>query len=137
MALYFSALEPKVRASVNVGGSTVAVVYRAVGSSYHSLAAALLAARVPSLLNEGTDFNDNYVYPYQPVKVNDVAGAIPIQNAFELYEWLQSPGDPVYYAPHLVSSSLLGVRARTSCFSLRVGIRPLRIPPLRGLIKDG
>jgi pimeloyl-ACP methyl ester carboxylesterase len=111
-----SALEPKVRASVlNVGGGTVVDIVR-WSSSYHSLAAALLAARVPSLLNEGTDFNDNYVYPYQPVKVNDVAGAIPIQNAFELYEWLQSPGDPVYYAPHLVSSSLPGVEAKHILF---------------------
>ena len=112
----FSALEPKVRASVlNVGGGTVVDIVRWSGS-YHSLAAALLAARTPSLLNDGNSFNDNYVFPYQPVKVNDVPGAIQIQNAFELYEWLQSPGDPVYYAPHLVSSSLPGVPAKNILF---------------------
>jgi len=111
-----SAIEPKVRASVlNVGGGTVVDIVR-WSSSYHSLAAALLAARTPSLLNEGADFNDNYVFPYQPVKVNEVPGAIQIQNAFELYEWLESPGDPVYYAPHLVSSSLPGVQAKNILF---------------------
>jgi pimeloyl-ACP methyl ester carboxylesterase len=105
----FSAIEPAVRASVlNVGGGTVEDIVR-WSESYHSLAAGLLAAHIPSLLNEGTDFNDNYVFPYQPVKVNEVPGAIAIQNAFELYEWLESPGDPVYYAPHLADSMLPGI----------------------------
>jgi hypothetical protein len=105
----FSAMEPAVRASVlNVGGGTVEDIVR-WSESYHSLAAGLLATRMPSLLNEGTDFNDNYVFPYQPVKVNDVLGAIQIQNAFEHYEWLDSVGDPVYYAPHMAASMLPGV----------------------------
>jgi hypothetical protein len=43
------------------------------------------------------------------VKVNDVPGAIQIQNAFEHYEWLDSVGDPVYYAPHMAASMLPGV----------------------------
>jgi hypothetical protein len=112
----FSALEPNVRGSVlNVGGGTIVDIVR-WSSSYHGLAAAELASRVPSLLNAGNDFNDNYVFPFQPVKVNDVPGAIQIQNAFELYEWLESPGDPVYYAPHLVNSSLPGVPAKHILF---------------------
>ncbi len=105
----FSAIEPGVRASVlNVGGGTVEDIVR-WSDSYHSLAAALLGSRTPSLLNEGADFNDNYVFPYQPVKLNNVPGAIAIQNAFELYEWFQSTGDPVYFAPHLADSMLPGV----------------------------
>lgn len=112
----FSALEPKVRASVlNVGGGTIVDIVR-WSNSYHGLAAAELANRMPSLLNAGSDFNDNYVFPFQAVKVNDVPGAIEIQNAFELYEWLESPGDPVYYAPHLVASSLPGVPAKHILF---------------------
>jgi pimeloyl-ACP methyl ester carboxylesterase len=112
----FSALEPRVRASLlNVGGGTIVDIVR-WSDSYHALAAAELANRMPSLLNEGSNFNDNYVFPFQPVKVNDVPGAIDIQNAFELYEWLESPGDPVYYAPHLVASSLPGVPAKHILF---------------------
>jgi pimeloyl-ACP methyl ester carboxylesterase len=114
----FSALEPAVRASVlNVGGGTVEDIVR-WSESYHGLAAALLGARTPSLLNEGTDFNDNYVFPYQGVKVNDVAGAIQIQNAFEFYEWFEAPGDPVYYAPHLADSMLPGVPFKRILFQL-------------------
>jgi hypothetical protein len=104
----FSAMEPQVRAAVlNVGGGTVEDIVR-WSQSYHSLAADLLAASTPTLLNEGNDFNDNYVFPYNAAQVNEVPGAIPIQNAFELYEWLESPGDPVYYAPHLTDSPLPG-----------------------------
>lgn len=102
----FSALEPAVRASVlNVGGGSVEDIVR-WSQSYHSLAAGLLAASTPPLLNEGTDFNDNYVFPYNPVKVNEVPGAIAIQNAFELYEWLEVSGDPVGWAPHMADSML-------------------------------
>jgi pimeloyl-ACP methyl ester carboxylesterase len=105
----FSAIEPNVRASVlNVGGGTTVDIVR-WSESYHGLAAGLLGMRTPSLLNAGTSFDDNYVFPYQPVKVNDVPGAIAIQNAFELYEWYESTGDPVAYAPHMAASPLPGV----------------------------
>src|ERR1017187_2712219 len=114
----FSALDPAVRASVlNVGGGSVEDIV-SWSESYHGLAAALLGARTPSLLNEGTDFNDNYVFPYQPVLVNDVPGAIEIQNAFELYEWFESPGDPVYFAPHMAASMLPGVPFKRILFQL-------------------
>jgi pimeloyl-ACP methyl ester carboxylesterase len=114
----FSALAPEVRASVlNVGGGTVEDIVR-WSQSYHSLAADILAANMPPLLNEGTDFNDNYVFPYQPVLVNEAPGAIQIQNAFELYEWFESLGDPVYYAPHLADSMLPGVPFKRILFQL-------------------
>jgi pimeloyl-ACP methyl ester carboxylesterase len=114
----FSALEPNVPASVlNVGGGSVEDIVR-WSESYHSLAAAILADRTPSLLNEGTDFNDNYVFPYQPVFVNEVPGAIQIQNAFEIYEWLESTGDAVYYAPHMADSMLPGVPFKRILFQL-------------------
>ena len=114
----FSALEPNVPASVlNVGGGSVEDIVR-WSQTYHSLAAAILAGRMPSLLNEGTDFNDNYVFPYQPVLVNEVPGAIQIQNAFEHYEWLESPGDAVYYAPHMADSMLPGVPFKRILFQL-------------------
>jgi pimeloyl-ACP methyl ester carboxylesterase len=114
----FSAMAPEVRASVlNVGGGTVEDIVR-WSQSYHSLAAAILAASTPPLLNEGSDFNDNYVFPYGPVLVNNVPGAIQIQNAFELYEWFESLGDPVYYAPHMTDSRLPGVPFKRILFQL-------------------
>ena len=114
----FSALEPEVPASVlNVGGGSVVDIVR-WSPAYHSLAADLLGSRTPSLLNEGTDFNDNYVFPYQPVDVNEVPGAIAIQNAFELYEWFEAPGDPVAWAPHMAASPLPGVPYKRILFQL-------------------
>ncbi|HTQ58320.1 MAG TPA: Ig-like domain-containing protein [Bryobacteraceae bacterium] len=114
----FAAVEPNVRASVfNVGGGTTEDIVR-WSQSYHSLAAALLGMRTPSLLNEGDDFNDNYVFPYQPVKVNEVPGAIAIQNAFELYEWWQAAGDPVSFAPHTTASPLPGVPYKRVLFQV-------------------
>jgi len=131
----FSALEPQVRASVlNVGGGTVEDIVR-WSTAYHSLAAGLLAARTPSLLNLPNDFNDNYPFPDQPVVVNNVTGAIPIQNALELYEWLDSPGDPVYYAPHLVASPLAGVPAKNILLQFARADQTMPNPATTRLIK--
>lgn len=117
----FSAIEPKVRASVlNVGGGSVEDIVR-WSPAYHGLAADLLGTRTPSLLNEGTDFNDNYVFPYHAAKVNLVPGAVAIQNAFELYEWLEAAGDPVYYAPHMAASPLPGMPYKRILFQLARG----------------
>jgi pimeloyl-ACP methyl ester carboxylesterase len=114
----FAAIEPKVGPAVfNVGGGTTEDIVR-WSQSYHSLAATLLGQHIPSLLNEGTDFNDNYPFPYQPVLVNEVAGAIPIQNAFELYEWLQAAGDPVSFAPHTTASPLPGMPYKRIMFQI-------------------
>jgi dienelactone hydrolase len=105
----FNAIEPEVAAAVlNSGGGTVIDLARS-SITYRSLAATFAAARVPALLNKGGDFDDNYVLRYQPAKVNNVAGAIDLQNFFERLEWLQASGDPVNYAPHLKSSTLPGV----------------------------
>ena len=68
--------------------------------------------RSPPLLNEGNSYNEDYVLPNQPVKVTTVPGAIAIQNAFEMLEWLGMQGDPIAFAPHLKPSPLAGVPAR-------------------------
>ncbi len=95
----FNAIEPATGAAVlNVGGGSVVEIAR-WSQSFQSLAAAVL----------GTALNDNYVLPYQPAKVNNVAGAIDLQNLLELYEWMGMPGDPLAYAPHLRASTLPGV----------------------------
>jgi hypothetical protein len=50
------------------------------------------------------------------VKVNDVPGAIDVQNVIEMMEWIQMPGDPIAYAPHLRASTLPGVPLRRVLF---------------------
>ncbi|SPE38864.1 hypothetical protein SBA3_2990025 [Candidatus Sulfopaludibacter sp. SbA3] len=108
----FTALEPTVRAAVlNVGGASAPDIVR-WSPAYQSLANQALGSRIPSLLNQGSTFNQDYVLPGQPVHNVTVPGAVDIQNAFETLEWLTNSGDPIAFAPHLQTSPLAGVPGR-------------------------
>jgi uncharacterized protein (TIGR03437 family) len=137
-ALYgtlFTAVEPDVRAAAfNVGGGTVADI-GAVSDQFKPLARDILAMHVPPVLNAGNDFNANPVLRNQPVRVNDVPGAIEVQNYLELLEWLQATGDPISYAPHLRLSPLLGVPEKRSLFQIARGDRTIPNPANANLIR--
>jgi len=85
--------------------------------------------------NKGADFDDNYVLRDQPVKVNDVPGAIQIQNIYELWEWTQLPGDPLAFAPHLRLSTLPGVPIKRVLFQIATGDRTLQTPTNSALVR--
>ncbi len=103
-----TALEPSVRAAaLNVGGATMADIAR-WSPSYRGLSTDVLGLRMPSLLNQGKSYDEDYVLPDQPVKVSTVPGALDIQNVFETLEWLGMQGDPIAFAPHLKISPLPG-----------------------------
>ena len=107
-----TALEPSVRAAaLNVGGGTEIDIAR-WSPAYKSLAVETLGMRMPSLLNEGSTYNDDYVFPGQPAHVTTVPGAIAIQNEFETLEWLAMAGDPIAFAPHLQLAPLAGSSSR-------------------------
>jgi hypothetical protein len=80
-----------------------------------------LAARTPSLINApgltaidgvavGTPrYDENKPLRDRPPVINTVAGAIAIQEAFEMHEWGQQSGQsPIVWARHLRSSPLGG-----------------------------
>jgi pimeloyl-ACP methyl ester carboxylesterase len=103
----FTAAEPTVRAAaLNVGGASGVEVAR-WSPAYHDLTTDSLRQHVPPLLNKGTTYDEDYVLPGQPVHVVTVPGAIEIQNAFELSEWLGIPGDPIAFAPELARRRVL------------------------------
>ena len=103
----FTALEPAVRAAaLNVGGGPGVEVAR-WSPAYRDLTTEFASAHIPSLLNKGASYDEDYVQPDQPVKVTTVPGAIAIQNAFELTEWLDMSGDSIAFAPHLAPRSVL------------------------------
>lgn len=77
--------------------------------------------RVPSLLNKGTTYDEDYVLRDQPVEIIDVPGAVAIQEVFERLEWLQLPGDPTAYATHLWTSTLWGVPLKQVLFQYPKG----------------
>src|SRR5262249_8698578 len=56
-----------------------------------------------------------------PPLVNNVLGAIAIQDEVERIEWAIQSGDPVAYAPHLRKAPLAGVPARSVLFTFGQG----------------
>lgn len=98
-------------AALNSGGGPVIDIQR-WGPAFRPLGALNLSFRRPMLLNNGSDFDESYVLRNQPAKIVTTAGAIDIQNAFEMQEWIQAEGDPALFASHLKLSPLAGVTGK-------------------------
>lgn len=94
-------VEPEVRAAVlNVPGGTVMDIAR-WSPEFRGFPRDYLRSRTPALLNRPGEYDENYVLRDRPPKVNDVTGAIEIQNLFDFLEWLHISGDPLAYAGRL------------------------------------
>ena len=118
-----TAIDPNVRAAglSSGGGSIVDISRWTKAGDLRAFAQGLLGGHMPSLLNAGTDFNDNFVLRDQPAKVNSVDGAPAIQDFFNTLDWLQAPGDPLSYTPHLNISPLANVPAKKVLFQFPFG----------------
>jgi hypothetical protein len=135
----FLAVEPSVRAGVlTVPGDPLA--NRQLGAGRFTLGS-LLDARQPSLINfpgitaldgraagpplfhenlplrDGVPFTvslaDGTTQVIQSPVINDVAGAMSIQEVLDNTEWASQAGSPVAYAPHLRRAPLPGVPAKS------------------------
>lgn len=128
----FHAVDPNETVAVlnGAGGTSVDVARLAITG--RPLAIEYLASINPALLNVDAgiappepyfndDFNDNYVFRDSPPVTNNVHGAMAIQAAFEAAEWLGMPGDPLSFAPHLKTSRLAGVPAKSTLFQFGYG----------------
>ncbi len=130
-----SATEPEIRASaLNVAGGSLAEIQR-LSVVFRFLTLLQFGQRRPSLLNLGLDYDENYVLRDRPAKVNDVAGAIDIQEWFEFIEWYSVSGDPVAYAPHLKSSTLPDVPIKSVLWQLAKGDWIVPNPTTSALIR--
>ncbi len=128
----FHAVEPGVRAAVlNGDGGTSADVAR-LSITGRPLGEEFLSSVNPALLNVASGaapseayfhdkFNDNYPLRDQAPVVNDISGAMDIQAAFEAADWLGMLGDPLSFAPHLSTSPLAGVPAKSTLFQFGYG----------------
>ena len=101
------ALEDSIRAGVpNVPGGAIIEIAR-LSPSFRALVGIALASRVPSLLNAGPlappawGFNENVPLRDVPPVINNVPGAMAIQEVLDNTEWVSQSGNPVAYAPHL------------------------------------
>jgi hypothetical protein len=134
----FLAVEPDVKTGVlNAGGGSALDAARwSRNTTFRGGLTLMLALRQPPLLNTpGGGFNENYVLRDQPVKVNDVMGAIAIQELFETLEWLQMPGDPLAFAPHLKTTPLSGVAAKSVMWQYPLGDATVPNPAQSALVR--
>jgi hypothetical protein len=132
-----TALEPSMRAAaLNVGGGSEIDIAR-WSPAYKSLTVETLGMRMPSLLNQGSTYNEDYVFPGQPAHVTTVQGAIAIQNELETLEWLSMSGDPIAFAPHLRLAPLAGSAARPILMQFALGDMTMPNPATSGLISAG
>jgi Bacterial Ig-like domain len=123
-------VEPGIRAAVLNGDggpfsddARLAISGRPLGTAY-------LGTNNPVLLNVPPaqpqmyfhdQFNDNYVYRDAPAVINDVPGALDIQQAFEAAEWLNVVGDPLSFAPHLKFQPLADMGPKRTMFQMGYG----------------
>jgi hypothetical protein len=132
----FLAVEPNVPAGVpNVGGGAISEIVRL--GSFRPLLAAALALRVPPLLNLPGGFNENLPLRNQPPVVNDVAGALPIQELLDRQEWVSQGANPVAYAPHLRRSPLAGVPRKSVIIQFAKGDQTVPNPTSTAILRAG
>ncbi len=99
-------LESTIRAGVtNVAGGPIVEIAR-LSPSFRPLVGISLISRTPSLYNAVpnatlTNFNENMPLRDQPLVTDTVAGAEPIQDYLDNSEWVQQPGNPEGWAPHI------------------------------------
>ncbi len=132
----FNAVEPDIPAAVlTVGGGSLMDVARS-SPVFRAVTIATLGNRQPVLLNRpGPDFDMAWPLRYRPVRIIDVPGAIPIQEFMERIEWIDMPGDPLAYAPHLRWSTLAGVPIKRILFHVAIGDMSIPNPCNTNLIR--
>lgn len=131
------AVEPDVRAGVlNVAGGSMVEVLRLGG--LRATLGQTLAAHVPSLINvAGITFDENLPLRDQPPVVNDVPGAIEIQEYVDDTEWVQQAGNAVAYAPHLRHDPFFGMAPRPVIFQFAKGDQVVPNPTTTAVLRAG
>jgi hypothetical protein len=136
------AVEPSVRAGVlNVAGGSVSDAARL--GIFRSLPAQMLATRTPSLLNAPPvapplfGFNESLPLRNQPPLINNVPGAIEIQEFLDRLQWVEQPGDCVAYATHIRKQPLSGVAAKPIIVQIAKGDGTVPNPTNSALIRAG
>ncbi len=129
--------EPTVLAAAfECGGATIYDFLRTSVTLRPLLNIVVLVNHIPSLFNQGpADFNDNFVFRDLPVRVNDVPGAVDLQNFFEYAEWLTIYADPTAWAPHYRASPLPGIPPRQVLFQMGWGDQTIPNPSTTALVR--
>ncbi len=115
------AVEPDIPSAVlNVGGGSAILASR-----YSTLLRVALTlyvgARSPELINTPAGLNENMPLRYEDVRVNNVPGAIELQNLLDRLAWIETPGAPYAFATHFKSTTLPGVPIKRTYLQFAVG----------------
>lgn len=136
------AVEPSIDAGVpNVpGGSNIEIARL---GAFRPLVAQGLAARTPALLNSPPfapplyGFNENMPLRNEAPRINDVPGAIALQDYFDRSEWVSQSGNPVAYAPHIRKAPLFGMKPKPVIVQIAKGDTVVPNPTNTALIRAG
>ncbi len=135
----FLAAEPDVGSGVLIapGGASLES-FRLSPVSRTAVVGALLAARVPSLINiSGLNFDENLPLRDQPPLINAVPGAVEIQELLDNFEWVGQAGEVVPYGVYLRRAPLAGVGAKSVIVQFARGDRNLPNPTTTAILRAG
>jgi len=133
----FLGVERDVRVGVpNVAGGAIIDIVRLSPSFRPLFLQAVLArnlanAPAPVVANENLPLRD------QPAVVNNVPGAIPLQEYTEQSEWASQTGNPVAYAPYIRKSPLRGNPVKSVIYQVAKGDQTVPNPTSTAIIRAG
>ena len=136
----FLGVEPALKAGVpNVPGGSITEVARL--GAFRPLTGIALASRTPSLINvadpSGIVFNENMPLRNEPPRINNVAGAMAIQQALDRFEWVQQNGNPVSYAPYIRKQPLRDQDAKPVIIQFAKGDMTVPNPTAAAILRAG
>jgi dienelactone hydrolase len=134
----FLAADPSVLAGVLVAPGGPPFESSRLSPTFRRDLAALLAARVPSLLNGGLDgFTESIPLRDQPPLINAEPGAVEIQEFLDNFEWVGQAADVVPYGAYLRRAPLEGVAPKSVIIQFARGDRSVTNPTTTAILRAG
>jgi len=148
IGVVFSAVDRRVRAAV-VTAPGAGPEFSRLSPPARPVVGQIFEARTPSLLNPPglssiggipvppPRFDENLPLRGQPPVINEVAGAMAIQDQFERSEWMVQPGGAAAFAPFLRKAPLPGIPPRPIIVQLARGDQSVPNPATAALLRAG
>lgn len=138
----FLAIEPDVHVGVpNVPGGPAIEIIRLSPFFRNALFAPAAAAHGlvnnPGGATPGEQIIENIPLRDEPVRINDVPGAMALQEYIDRSQWAAEVGDPVTYAPHVRKSPLAGMTAKSVIIQFAKGDQIVPNPTQTALVRAG
>jgi dienelactone hydrolase len=138
----FLAIEPDVRVGVpNVPGGPAIEIIRLSPFFRDNLFAAGVALRGlannPGGATPGDQILENIPLRNEPARINQVPGAMALQDYIDRSHWAAEVGDPVSYAPHVRKSPLAGMAAKAVIIQFGKGDQIVPNPTQTALVRAG